>query len=205
MSSIKEQYQIGRIMKLIDLNKDATNFEMNFQVVAENNAEFEIVIVDQDTLDEGNLEYKKVQGAINGNIRNDKNIYQSYMMALRADKPCNVTVETNFTKLPDNIPQPGVPEPESHHPPQVSEKKSNIPWKYIFIGIVVIIGLALLYYFYMYGGGNGTDKGSLNDGGGVDNIRSGVQQETFMPSTDNSVVDIGTNEIFAKLRNLPLR
>ena len=198
MSSIKEQYQIGKIMKLIDLNGDATNFDMSFQVVAENDAEFDIVIVDQATLDEGKLDYKRVKGAINGNIRNDKNIYQNYMMALKADKDCSVSVETNFNRLPDNIPQPGaVPDPSVvPEPPVLEEKTGGIPWKYIIIGIIVLVGLGLMYYFYMYG-----QKIDIVD--------------TFNPNATNSalpetvapvpVMDTDSSEIFAKLRNLPLR
>lgn len=207
MTSIKEQYQIGKIMKLIDLNKDVTNFDMGFQVVADDNAEFEIVIIDQDTLDEGNLEYKKVQGSINGSIRNDKNMYQNYMMALRADKPCTINVETTFNRLPDNIPQP---EMISNTLPETSEpvkKKSNIPWKYIIIGIIVLIGVGLLYYFYMHGGG-----GSNNDSVSISDVLpvEHVVPESFNPvvpttTFDNDTIDIGTSEIFEKLRSLPLR
>jgi hypothetical protein len=197
MSSIKEQYQIGKIMKLIDLNKDVTNFELNFQVVAEDDAEFEVVIVDQATLDEGNLDYRKVQGAINGNIRNDKNVYQNYMMALRADTPCNVNVETTFDQLPDNIPQPGLP-PSIPSPPPVEEKKSEISWKYIILGIVVVVGAILLYYFYMYGGG------SVDDG--ITKTNDSFVPTVFEPSAVSApIIDTGTSEIFTKLRNLPLR
>ena len=61
MSSIKEKYQIGSIMKLIDLNKDTTNFDLSFQVTAENGNDFEMAIFDQSTLDEGDIKYQKIQ------------------------------------------------------------------------------------------------------------------------------------------------
>ena len=77
MSSIKETYQIGQIMKLIDLNKDITNFDMDFKVTADNKADFDMAIVDQNTLDEGTVDYNSVNGAISGNIRNDKHEYHS--------------------------------------------------------------------------------------------------------------------------------
>jgi hypothetical protein len=176
MSSINEKHQIGKIMKLIDLNKDVVNFDMSFQVVSEGGEEFEICILDQATLDEGNIDYRKVQGGLTGNIRNDKNVYQSHMMALRADKPCNVTVSTNFQTLPETPMPPPVAAPKP-------VKVSQIPWKMILIGLIVIVGVGMMIYFYVYGN-------AVKVIGGAET---------------SSVPMLDTAEVFSRLRNLPLR
>lgn len=207
MSSIKETYQIGQIMKLIDLNKDITNFDMDFKVTADNKAEFDMAIVDQNTLDEGIVDYNSVNGAISGNIRNDKNEYHSYMMALKASKPCTITVETNFQSLPDHIPQHN-PIPE---PPVKPVENDKLQWKYIVIGIIVIAGLCLLYYFYTRGDPKSSveSTNSLYDSHDMIKIPTTQYQITQPPvapfAMEPQLHDTGVNDVFAKLRNLPLR
>ena len=217
MSSIQETYEIGQIMKLIDLNGDVTNFEIDFQVSSADNAEFYMAIVDQNTLDEGNLEYKNIKGAINGNIRNDKNQYNSYMMVLKADKPCNISVNTDFKPLPDNIPQQE-PQQESPKPPEPPPvKKSGISWKYILIGIIAVAGLCLLYYFYFYGD-SGSRSGVLNSNEGLSKDLNQEYLHAMVPESSwesNNVPapesswesnnDMGSYDVFEKLRNLPLK
>ncbi len=217
MSSIQETYEIGQIMKLIDLNGDVTNFEIDFQVSAADNAEFYMAIIDQNTLDEGNLEYKNIKSIVSGNIRNDKNQYNSYMMALKADKPCNISVNTDFKPLPDNIPEPEPPEPQEPQEPPPPVKKSGISWKYILIGIIAVAGLCLLYYFYFYGD-SGSKPNDLNSNEGLSKDFNQESLRTMVPGSSwesnntpepgsswESNNDMGSYDVFEKLRNLPLK
>lgn len=206
MSSIQETYEIGQIMKLIDLNENVTNFEIDFQVSSDNNAEFYMAIIDQATLDEGDLEYKNIKGAINGNIRNDKNEYHSYMMALKADNPCKISVKTNFQRLPDNIPQdiPTPDPPPTPSPPPV--KKSSISWKYIIIGIVVVVGLFLLYYFYTHGDSNSNNNKYTSYKYNSKSFNPSLSPSVQVPGSSlTSNLNTGSYDIFEKLRNLPLK
>lgn len=210
MSSINTQYDIGQIMKLIDLNGNVTNFEIDFKVSALDNSEFYMVIVDQNTLDEETLNYKSIKGTISGNIRNDKNQYNSYMMALKADKPCTISVTTDFKPLSDNIPQPEQSEQseqsenqEQLTPPPVN--KSGISWKYILIGIIVVAGLCLLYYFYFYGD-SGSRSNNINSNEGLSKDFNTESLHAMVPgSTWESNNEIGSYDVFEKLRNLPLK
>jgi hypothetical protein len=92
-------YEIDNIKKLIDLNGDLVNFELTFRVSSENSAEYDAVVVDQTTLDTGNLVYKKVKGVLAGKVIADKNIYQNYFLILRSDKPIKVNVEINIKEI----------------------------------------------------------------------------------------------------------
>jgi hypothetical protein len=88
-------YNITNVKKLIDLNEDTTNFDITFRVSSKNKESFDLLVVDQTTLDNvPNLEYKKVSdGEITGTVRNDSNEYQNYFLILKADKPCECEVQ----------------------------------------------------------------------------------------------------------------
>ena len=94
MSVAKKTYTIGSVQQLIDLNGDTTNFDCTFNVTSHNKEHFEVLVVDQKTLDSGkDIEYRKVEGDISGNIIQDKDVYDNYYLILKCDKPCKVDVE----------------------------------------------------------------------------------------------------------------
>jgi hypothetical protein len=99
-------YNLNKVRQLIDLNGDTTNFEISFKAVSKNREPFDMLIVDQTTLDNTpNLEFKKaVNGEIAGNIVQDKNIYQNYFMVLKSDNPCQCDVEIIKKELPKSLP-----------------------------------------------------------------------------------------------------
>lgn len=103
MSKTKQTYKLGKIKQLVDLNRDVTNFDLNFTVVSKDGSEFYSVVVDQTMLDnEPNPEYKKVKGRISGNIVADKGVYQNYFLILKADKPCECDVTIDMKEIPKN-------------------------------------------------------------------------------------------------------
>lgn len=103
MSKTKQTYKLGKIKQLIDLNKDMTNFDLNFAVVSRDGSEFYAVVVDQTMLDnEPNPEYKKVKGRISGNIVADKGVYQNYFLLLKAENPCECDVILDIKEIPKN-------------------------------------------------------------------------------------------------------
>lgn len=100
-------YSVSKVKQLIDLNGDSVNFEINFKVSSHNKEPFDILVVDQATLDsDPNLEYKSVtNGIISGKVRKDKNIYQNHFIILKSNNPCECDVEIQKTELPDFIQQ----------------------------------------------------------------------------------------------------
>lgn len=97
----KKTYTLGKIKQLIDLNDDSTNFDLSFTVTCHDDTPFQMLVVDQTTLDNNpELEYKNVKNSISGNIVSDKNIYQNYFLILKSEKVCKVDVETIKKVLP---------------------------------------------------------------------------------------------------------
>jgi hypothetical protein len=165
MLRTKKIHNIGKIKQLIDLNGDSTNFNLKFTASCKNKIPFNLLVVDQATLDNTEeLVYKTVNDTITGTIVADKNFYQNYFLILKSDDPCEVEVEFEKTDLPithdsvvDQIPQSqsqSQPQPQQQQPQQQQKKlllepEPSIPWtKVLLIGVVVVAGIALLYYFY---------------------------------------------------------
>ena len=100
-------YSVSKVKQLIDLNGDSVNFEVSFKVSSHNKEPFEILVVDQATLDsDPNLQYKSVtNGVISGKVRKDKNIYQNHFIILKSNNPCECDVEIQMTELPEFIEQ----------------------------------------------------------------------------------------------------
>jgi hypothetical protein len=138
MGTTEKKYNVGTRAQLIDLNGDQVNFEVVFDVVSENRAPFEAVIVDQNTLDtKAVIDYKPVKdGRINGTILADKNVYQNYFLLLKADQDCvcNVTVTmkpvdmTTTTSATSRVPpRSGIPEGRTAIEDVVGGGRSHMP------------------------------------------------------------------------------
>ena len=100
-------YSVSKVKQLIDLNGDSVNFEINFRVSSHNKEPFDILVVDQSTLDsDPDLQYKSVtNGTISGKVRGDKNVYENHFIILKASNPCECDVEIEKTELPEFIPK----------------------------------------------------------------------------------------------------
>jgi hypothetical protein len=161
-------YKINQQKQLIDLNGQSVNFDLNFSVVSKNGEPFDVLVVDQATLDSENvLEYKKSdQGRISGSVVSDKNIYQNYFLVLKAEKPCEVyitidkkEIEAQHYKEPVQQQYRQPPIQEYYNPVQpyqdqrvnqkiVETNESNTNWRFIFAVIFLVMGIGAVYYFF---------------------------------------------------------
>ena len=123
----------------MDLNGDSKNFDLTFTCTSKDGAPFEVLVVDQATLDSTpTLQYKKANGTISGNIVADKNVYQNYFLVLKADKPCEVTVKTIKKDIQPKVPpqnqRPVMQAPPPSRPPPLKppQKPSSSKWKMLF-------------------------------------------------------------------------
>ena len=96
-----QTYKLGKIKQLIDLNGDSINFDISFSVKCKDSTPFNLLVVDQETLDNEDLVYKDAKHSISGNIVADKNIYQNHFLILKSDTPCDVEVEIKKIDLPE--------------------------------------------------------------------------------------------------------
>jgi len=151
MATNRQTHQIGKIKKLIDLNGDTINFDITFRVATRNKEPFDLLVVDQTTLDNNpNLEYKRVDnGSISGNIVQDKNIYQNYFLILKAENPCECDVEIvkkELPKTPMQAPQPV----QAPVPSPLKNKKSadGFNWAKILliVGVISAVGIGLYLF-----------------------------------------------------------
>jgi hypothetical protein len=151
---IKKTLDLNNIKQIVDINGEMINFTADFQIISKNNVPFQLCIMDQTSLDNGDkIEYKNVNGSISGNVKNDKNIYQNFFLLLKTDQKncsCDITIDLNETQ----------PQTETSSPPQIPDKlqedksspsdsSCNI-WKILkIVAIVAIIGVGI-YYGYKY-------------------------------------------------------
>ena len=152
--SVKKTLSITGGQQLVDLNGETTNFDLTFTAKSVDNSHFDVLVVDQTTLDSNpTLEFKRAKGIISGNIISDKNVYQNYFLCLKAEKPCTVEVTINKTEIqPKPIQKPQqmqIAQSVSNNLPINSPSKpGNTNWKLIFIVIVILGASGIFYYMY---------------------------------------------------------
>ena len=157
MTTNKQTYKVGKQRMLVDLNGNLTNFDLTFTATSKNGESFDIIVVDQETLDSSSaseMQYKTAEGSISGNILADKNNYQNYYLCLKANKPTDVDIEITRKQVQPQPPpqqrQQPPPQQRQQPPPQlIPPTKAGTNWKMISIVVVILGGSALLYYFYI--------------------------------------------------------
>jgi len=107
------KYNVSSVQQMIDLNGDAKNFKLKFTCKGrDDSVPFEVLVMTQaqlDNPDSKNLNYKKINGSITGEIIADKNMYQNYFLLIKSPEDCQIEIVSDFEKLQDNIP------PENQH------------------------------------------------------------------------------------------
>ena len=104
MSKTTTKYSINQFKQIIPLNENIVNFELNFDIQSENNLPFKAVVLSEEDLNsEKPINYQEVtNGVINGNIVNDKGVYQLYYLLLKADQPVDCNLTLDIKEIPVN-------------------------------------------------------------------------------------------------------
>ena len=161
--TIKQTLSLSKTQQLVDLNGETANFDLTFNVNCKTKDSFQVVVVDQATLDNNpELEYRNTDdGQISGNIISDKNIYQNYFLCLKSEKPCivDITIDKKEIEPKPEIPMESNSEQNTTKPtaPLNNIKNSHlqhpkprkINWKLILIVLIVIAGGLFIYYFFI--------------------------------------------------------
>jgi len=154
--------------KLYDLNKNFTNFDIEFQIDAEKpDLRFYVHILPQDQLDKTDLnevEMKLVQGRISGKVSNGNNVYQNYFIIIKSatEEEAKVVIRTRTQVFPvASTPPP--PPPSSQvveEEYQASDEVSTAPGvlsylhnpkvRYAVMIVAVLLVMAAGYYYYYY-------------------------------------------------------
>jgi hypothetical protein len=153
-------YSVSKVKQLIDLNGDSVNFEIKFKVSSHNQEPFDILVVDQTTLDNtSELKYKNItNGSVGGQLRNDKNNYQNHFLIIKADSPCECDVEIEKVELPVNsAPVVGHSGPTGPTGPTgqlnqsrklVQDKDDSFHWVKIVLGLGLMVGGGFALYWF---------------------------------------------------------
>jgi hypothetical protein len=220
--SLSKQYKVSNQRQLIDLNGQSINFDLNFNVESVNGEEFEILVVDQTTLDSNNnLQYKKVtEGQMSGNVKSDKNIYQNYFLILKSDKDCDVIVNIMKTDLPlrqeENLQQKQLEQQQLQQQQlqqqqlqQQNNPKSNFKLYIIVFGIILVIGIG--YYFYKNSQNNSKeDSKELSNTELTNNVYSSPVNSVKSKNSSNNLSPINSqnigynNELLERLNKLQI-
>jgi hypothetical protein len=96
MSENTRTYKVNKFKQLIELNDNKTNFDVSFDVKSKDGSPFKALVISEADLNSGNpLDYQEVHdGNISGNIVNDKGVFQTYFLLLKAENEieCDVTI-----------------------------------------------------------------------------------------------------------------
>lgn len=161
MTSEKKDYQVGTIKTLVDLNGLSTNFDIKFRVASKNREPFDAVVISQSGLDSNQpLQYKKVEnGELSGSVTDTKNIYQNYLLVLRADNPCVCEVEIWKKELPKSVPPP--PKTEPTPLPHGATISDSFNWVKLFLVLFVIAGIGYALYLFSQSEKKGSGVGEI--------------------------------------------
>ncbi|NBP59391.1 hypothetical protein EBU71_23110 [bacterium] len=116
--SPSNQYVINNVQQLFELNPNLVNFRANFMVKSLSNEPFMGLVINQQTLDSGNMpEFKSAdQGYFSGEITQDNNLYTNWYLALKSQKPNKVVIQIQSMAIP---PREAMQDPYGnleHHP-----------------------------------------------------------------------------------------
>jgi hypothetical protein len=149
--------KIGKTQMLFDLNGDTTNFNIDFSITSSSpNKDFYVVVVDQNTLDDGStFNFKNSTGGeLSGNLVYNKNIYQNFFLCLKSDHDeHDVKIILNKKEIS--------PSHQDDKPKQFEEKQNNInkkspsclswlsclySWKILIIIFLACTAIAYLWF-----------------------------------------------------------
>ena len=98
MSHSTVVYTIGEIKKLIELNGNLINFNLEFTVKSLKGEPFKALVISDEELNSGEeIKFQSVDdGVISGTLTNNNNIHKVYFLVLKADSTvqCEVTIVT---------------------------------------------------------------------------------------------------------------
>lgn len=124
-------YQLSDVQQLIDLNGDSSNFATGFSVdTYDPNESFYVAVVSQQLLDsDAEIPFRRFVGHAEGDVANQDGSFQNYYLALKADRPINVSVSL----------KQGTP------PPLPRSPQWNLQ-RYLGIGLIMVALILLFVY-----------------------------------------------------------
>lgn len=143
--------------QLLDLNKDTINFVLNFNIVAEENKHFFVIILTQKDVDKyenlDDIEMKMAPGKISGSITVKDNVFENYILLLKSNDNCKVNIELEIEEIEPELNQPEINNVQENFNENVEISKNHddsVPfykktWFWVLLFIVLLIVGYLAY------------------------------------------------------------
>jgi hypothetical protein len=142
--------------QLLDLNKDTINFVLNFNIVAEENKHFFVIILTQKDVDKyknlDDIEMKIAPGKISGSITVKDNVFENYILLLKSNDNCKVNIELEIEEIEPELNEPEINnvqenfddnmEISENHDDSVQFYKKTWFWILLFIVLLIVGYLA---------------------------------------------------------------
>jgi len=152
--------KLTKYMQLIDLNKELTNFDINFSVKERSGKSFQLAVVDQTTLDSGSdIQYETINGETSANLISNKDVYQNYFLCLKTieNKSDNVVVDININgrEIPAETVTNTTQNTTQNTTPQIVKTETGVVvflkknWKFI-VAVIVLIAIGVFVYDYYF-------------------------------------------------------
>lgn len=153
--------KLTKYMQLIDLNKELTNFDINFSVKERSGKSFQLAVVDQTTLDSGsNIPYETINGETSANLISNKDVYQNYFLCLKTNEnhSDNVVVDININgrEIPaETVTDATQNTTQNTATPQIVKAQTGVVaflkknWK-VIVAVTVLIAIGVFVYFYYF-------------------------------------------------------
>tara|TARA_X000000950_G_scaffold284239_1_gene386919 strand:- start:8468 stop:9211 length:744 start_codon:yes stop_codon:yes gene_type:complete len=143
--------------QLIDLNKDKVNFELKFNIVAENEQIFHVIIMTQAEVDNydnlSDIDMRVAPGKISGTISSKENKYDNYVLILRSDaeNPVKVDIVIDLEEVEADVQEKimeDIPDYENTTTSSNAKNDVNKPiWKTTWFWVVIVFGILFFSYF----------------------------------------------------------
>jgi len=134
-------YKVNDIRQLIDLNGESVNFNLKFNISSHSNCTYQLTVVSQEDIDNGDIKFKDVKGSISGELSNTNNKYQNFYLILKSNEECMIDVNIEKTELPISSSLSPTRSPLNPSTPKTNYKKLL----FIFLGIAIIIGIFIYF------------------------------------------------------------
>lgn len=153
MENTKAVVNLDIDKQFFEITEGLVNFEVDFEVQTDNDAPFEIAIVDQQTLDSDQFPYRRIdEGHVKGKVTNDNNKRVPFFMVLKADGPTRAQVSLQKLSMPlvDEIPKTPIFKTSPLRKSQktgISEKFSTFTKNKNLILAFVVVAIVAVWWF----------------------------------------------------------
>ena len=206
-----QNYTIGKTHTVINLNKDAVNFDLYFKVTSLSNKKFKTIVVEQNELNNiSDDSFKIADGVISGNISMNENIFKEFFIVIASDEEQEVEITLELSPFITDEPPKN---DDTQYNLKNITKNNNKYYLYIGLGILSIVAS---YYLYKYFNKNesttnidtiSTDASPSTTVQTLSPDVIPIQQPTTIPIQQPTTIPIQqptiTNDILNKLNNLP--